>query len=333
MADQNDRPSRLFCNEAGLYQSSENLVNHLQHSLKTAISCRGVGVHSGHAVNMVLRPAPAHHGIVFVRTDMIGPLSRTEATIPARWDLVADTRLCTVLRNQHGASIGTVEHVMAALRGCGIDNAIIEIDGPEVPIMDGSADPFVFLIECAGMLAQDGFRRAIRILKSIQVGDEGRYARLDPSDTPEFAFTVDFSQRPALNQHQSFVAGGNRFKDDIARARTFGFLEEVEQLRMAGLARGGSLDNAIVIDGENIINPEGYRYSDELARHKILDAVGDLYLAGAVIEGAYTGFRAGHALNNQLLHAMFAQPDAWTWRPAPEDYFASTTTWREAVPC
>ena len=311
--------------EDRLYQSSESLEQSLQHSLKSSISCRGVGVHAGLPAQMVLRPAPVNHGIVFVRTD----ITDRNSQIPARWDMVRETRLCTALSNDAGVSISTVEHVMAALRGCGIDNAVIEIDGPEVPIMDGSAEPFVFLIECAGRVAQDAFRRAIRILDTIHVGDDQKFARLEPSLDARFSFHVDFPDRQHLNQARETVLYNGAFRHDIARARTFGFFEEVEQLRAAGLARGGSLDNAIVIQGETVLNPDGLRFDDELVRHKILDAIGDLYLAGAPIEGAYTGFRAGHALNNQLLHALFARPDAWEWAPPREADMTSDSDWNQ----
>lgn len=318
-------------NEDRLYQSTEHPGLSLQHSLKAPVQCHGIGVHGGHAVTMTLHPAPANSGIAFCRTDMLADLSRFKATIPASWDLVSDTRLCTVLRNSAGASISTVEHVMSALRGCGIDNALIEIDGPEIPIMDGSAAPFVALIEQAGIVAQDAIRKVIRILKPISIGDDSKWARLDPADTSSFRFSVDFAGRPGLEQTAEIILGGDKFRYAIARARTFGFLEEVAQLRAAGLARGGSLDNAIVIDGENIINPDGLRYADELARHKILDAIGDLYLAGAAIEGAYSGFRAGHAVNNQLLHALFTHPDCWEWHPAPSESRSSISTWQHEL--
>jgi UDP-3-O-[3-hydroxymyristoyl] N-acetylglucosamine deacetylase len=309
--------------EVQLFQSSESLEQSLQHTLKSSISCQGVGVHSGQQTQLFLHPAPANHGIVFVRTDIV----HGDNKIPARWDHVGETRLCTVLGNAAGATVSTVEHLMAALRGCGIDNAQIDINGAEVPIMDGSAEPFVFLIECAGRIAQDAFRRSIRILKTIHVGDDQKFARLDPSDQARFSFTVDFPDRQHLNQAKETVLYNGAFKHDIARARTFGFFEEVEQLRAAGLARGGSLDNAIVIKGDAVLNNGGLRFDDELVRHKILDAIGDLYLAGAAIDGAYTGFRAGHAMNNQLLHALFSQPDAWEWAPPREIDMTSQSGW------
>ena len=244
---------------------------------------------------------------MFRRTDISGG----GAEIPARWDHVVDTTMCTVLGNEDGVTISTVEHLLAALSGCGIDNAVIEINGPEVPVMDGSAEPFVFLIECAGTLKQDAPRRAIRVLKTVSVTEGSSTATLTPGKGFSIDFQIDFDSRAISQQALSVGLGDGSFKKEICRARTFGFLDEVEQLRAAGLARGGSLDNAVVVSGDEILNEEGLRYDDEFVRHKILDAVGDLYLAGGFIQGAFTGDCSGHAINNRLLHALFADPDAW----------------------
>jgi UDP-3-O-[3-hydroxymyristoyl] N-acetylglucosamine deacetylase len=278
-----------------------------QKTLKSRINCSGVGLHSGRRVMLTIGPAAVDTGIRFKRTDPAG----LGAVIPARWDHVVDTKLCTVIGNKDGVIVSTVEHLMAAFSGLGIDNATIEIDGPEVPIMDGSADAFVFLLECAGIVEQSAVRKQIRILKTVSVGDEKASATLTPAPCASLDFALDFANPAIGRQEKSVRLGEDSFKRELSRARTFGFAEEVELLRKAGLARGGSLDNAIVIGTDRVLNREGLRYGDEFVRHKMLDAMGDLYLAGATIEGRFLGARSGHALNNQLLHALFANPDAW----------------------
>jgi UDP-3-O-[3-hydroxymyristoyl] N-acetylglucosamine deacetylase len=279
-----------------------------QRTLKSRINCSGVGLHSGRRVTLTIGPAAVDSGISFKRIDAAG----LGAVIPARWDNVVDSRLCTVIGNEEGVAIGTVEHLMAAFFGSGIDNAMVEIDGPEVPIMDGSADAFVFLIECAGIVEQSAPRKRIKILKRVAVGDEQSSAVLMPASYVSLDFALDFQSRAIGRQEKSVRMEAGAFKRELSRARTFGFLEEVEHLRKAGLARGGSLDNAIVIGADQVLNREGLRYGDEFVRHKMLDAVGDLYLAGAPIEGRFSGVRSGHALNNKLLRALFADPDAWS---------------------
>ncbi len=295
-------------------EQSQNNETKFQQTLKSPINCTGIGLHSGSKVSMSLKPADVNTGIVFVRTDQ--PADRAE--IRADWDRVTDTKLCTVVSNDAGVSIGTVEHLMAALRGCGIDNAVIELNGPEVPIMDGSSAPFVFLIECAGIREQEKPRRLIRILKQVTVGDATRFATLSPSPVMSFSFEIDFASAAVARQESYIKLGNGAFKGELARARTFGFLHEVDQLRKLGLARGGSLDNAIVINGDKVLNEGGLRFSDEFVRHKILDSIGDLYLAGAPILGHFHGCRSGHALNNQLLRAMFADKTAWCYVDAEE---------------
>ena len=278
-----------------------------QRTLKNPIHCAGVGVHSGERVHMTLRPAPAGHGIVFHRTD-IGE------SAPALWDHAVESPLCTTLVTPSGARIATIEHLMSALLGLGIDNLLVELDGPEVPIMDGSAAPFVFLIECAGQEQQDRPRRRIEVLKRVEVTEPHRSAALVPDAEFGVGFVIDFPN--ALIQRQAWQ-GAIRpaaYKREIARARTFGFLAEVEALRARGLARGGSLENAIVIDGGRILNDGGLRFRDEFVRHKVLDAVGDLFLAGAPLVGRFEAERAGHALTLRLLQALFADPTAWRWR-------------------
>ncbi len=278
-----------------------------QHTVKAAFTVTGVGVHSGAPANLTVRPALPSSGIVFIRTDVQGSAN----VIPARWDNVADTRLCTVLANKDGVSVSTVEHVLSAFAALGVDNAVVEIDGPEVPIMDGSAICFVEAIETAGLQRQNAGRRALRIKKSVSCKDGDKEASFVPADGQFYSFDIEFATPLIGRQKYVHELSAGAFRDGISTARTFGFLHEVEQLRKMGLARGGSLDNAIVIDGDTVANPGGLRFKDEFVRHKILDAVGDLYLCGMQILGRYHGVKAGHAMNNKLLHALFAQPDAF----------------------
>jgi UDP-3-O-[3-hydroxymyristoyl] N-acetylglucosamine deacetylase len=285
------------------------LAANRQKTLKTRISCSGVGLHTGRRVTLTIGPAATDTGIRFKRIDPAG----MGAVIPARWDHVVDTKLCTVIGNADGVVISTVEHLMAAFSGLGIDNAMIEIDGPELPIMDGSADAFVFLIECAGIVEQSAARKRIRILQPVSVGDERSSASLTPAPYASLDFALDFANPAIGHQEKSVLLQEDSFKRELSRARTFGFADEVEMLRKAGLARGGSLDNAIVIGTDRVLNREGLRYGDEFVRHKMLDAMGDLYLAGAAIEGRFRGARSGHTLNNKLLQALFADSDAWTY--------------------
>jgi len=258
---------------------------------------------------MTLHPADAETGIIFQRSDMAGETG----AIAASWQNVVDTRMATTLGNSVGARVATVEHLMAALAGCGIDNAIVEIDGPEVPVMDGSSAPFVFLVECAGVRLQEAPRLAIKIDQTIAVGDERKYLSIRPDSAFSVSFEIDFDDSPMTQQQLSLRLVNGTFKTEIARARTFGFAHEVDALRQAGLARGGSLDNAVVINGNKVLNGDGLRYRDEFVRHKILDCVGDLYLAGAPIIGAVDALRSGHALNSNLLHILFNNPDAWSY--------------------
>jgi UDP-3-O-[3-hydroxymyristoyl] N-acetylglucosamine deacetylase len=276
-----------------------------QKTLKSAIHCRGVTLHSGRRVGMTLHPAAPDTGIVFRRSDRAG------AEIKASWQNAVEQPLCTRLDDGEGLSVATIEHLMAALNGLEIDNALIELDGAEVPVMDGSAAPFVFLIECAGIIEQDAPRQAIRVLKPVTVGEGGKSASLTPDDGFSMSFAIDFASDAISRQDISIAVDPETFKSDISRARTFGFLHELDQMRAAGLARGGSLDNAVVISGHQVLNSEGLRYVDEFVRHKVLDALGDLYLAGAPIIGHFRGVRSGHALNRRLLAALFADDAAW----------------------
>ncbi|MDH3738486.1 MAG: UDP-3-O-acyl-N-acetylglucosamine deacetylase [Alphaproteobacteria bacterium] len=277
--------------------------------MKSKISCCGTGLHSGANVSMVLLPAPPHTGIVFRRTDAVG----NNVEIAAHVDNVVDDRMCTTLGDGHGITIATVEHLMAALSGCGIDNLYVEVDGSELPIMDGSAAPFVFLIECAGVVEQDAPRRVIEILKPVRVEDEDRQAELSPGDGFTVGFEIEFGSGAIGQQDMDVELVNGTFKGELSRARTFGFVEEVDQLRAMGLALGGSLDNAVVVSGDEVLNEDGLRYKDEFVRHKILDCVGDLYLAGAPIIGHFKGSRSGHALNHSILRSLLADRDSWRY--------------------
>lgn len=292
-----------------LDQSSTEEQVVYQRTLKSVVNCDGVGLHSGNPVHLTLKPAAAGTGVVFKRTDV----DEDQSIIPARWDRVVDTRLCTVIANEHGVRVGTVEHLMAALAGCGLDNVVVEVSGPEVPVMDGSSGPFVFLIECAGVVEQDQPRRVIRVLKSISVEDGEACATLEPDSNFSLDVQVHFEGTAVSRQALSVGMKNGSFCKELARARTFGFLNEVEAMQAAGLGKGGSLDNAIVVDGLKIMNEDGLRYEDEFVRHKMLDAVGDLFLAGGAILGKFAGKRSGHALNNALLRALFADDDAWSY--------------------
>ncbi|NKB49435.1 MAG: UDP-3-O-acyl-N-acetylglucosamine deacetylase [Alphaproteobacteria bacterium] len=281
----------------------------LQQSLKSKISCCGTGLHSGANVSMTLLPAPPNTGIIFRRTDAAGD----GLEVAAHVENVVDDRMCTTLGDGKGATIATVEHLMAALSGCGIDNLYVEVDGAELPIMDGSAAPFVFLIECAGIVEQDTPRRAIEILKPVRVEDEDRRAELTPGDNFSVGFEIEFGSNAIGQQDMDVELVNGAFKGELSRARTFGFIEEVDQLRAMGLALGGSLDNAVVVSGDEVLNEDGLRYQDEFVRHKILDCVGDLYLAGAPIMGHFKASRSGHALNHSILRALLADKTAWQY--------------------
>ncbi len=294
--------------ETSFLENTRSNVVVRQRTLARSAALSGVGLHSGVPTSIVLHPAPVNSGILLRRADVA-----ENQDIRARWDAVADTRLCSVLANVHGVSVGTVEHLMAALAGCGVDNVLIEVEGPEIPVMDGSSEPFVALIRDAGVAAQPAARRVIRILKPVTVAMNGAEAALSPADVFSVDMAIDFQSRAIAKQSLSLGVVNGAFARELAKARTFGFLHEVEAMRAAGLARGGSLENAVVVDGDKIINEEGLRFDDEFVRHKALDAIGDLYLAGAQIVGAYRGVKSGHAVNNALLHALFADDAAWTW--------------------
>ncbi len=278
-----------------------------QHTLNAPIDCEGVGVHSGTKVRMHIMPADTNTGIVFIRTDLVNGARRVEA----KWDRVVDTKLCTVIGNDHGTRVATIEHLMAALAAYGIDNAVVEIDGAEVPVMDGSSHDFVEYLNIAGVRAQKAQRRIIEILSPLTVGDKNKNASLTPAPVSRYSVSIAFDRAPIGQQSFDLVLTPDAFRTEVSRARTFGFYEDVAYLRSQGLAQGGSLENAVVIKDGSVLNEDGLRYADEFARHKLLDAVGDIALAGYPIRGHFTGVCTGHDLNNRLLHALWAQPDAW----------------------
>lgn len=289
--------------------AAKNIDWMTQRTLKSNVGYVGIGLHSGHRVSMRVRPARINTGIHFIRKDV--PVA--ERVISARWNNVTDTHQCTVISNEHGVSVRSVEHLMAALYGCGIDNALVEVDGPEVPAMDGSSAPFVALIDRAGAVTQSAPRRAIQLHKPVTVCDGDKFALLMPDITPKLTVEIDFANCAVGFQRHSVELNDDTFKRELARARTFGFAEQVGHLREMGLALGGSLQNAIVIEGERVINQEGLRFQDEFVRHKILDCIGDLALAGAPIIGHFFAHKPGHKLNNALVHQLHGDVDAWSY--------------------
>ncbi|MDE1544957.1 UDP-3-O-acyl-N-acetylglucosamine deacetylase [Dechloromonas agitata] len=278
-----------------------------QRTLKTVIRASGVGLHGGVKVNLTLRPAAPDTGIVFRRVDLPEPKD-----IPAKAVLIGDTRMCSCLEVD-GVKVGTIEHLMSALCGLGIDNAWIDLDAPEVPILDGSAAPFVFLIQSAGIEEQNAAKKFIRVTRPIEVREGDKWARFEPYDGYKLAFSIVFNH-PAIDksaQKAEIDFAEQSYVREVSRARTFGFMQEVEYLRENGLALGGGLENAIVLDEFRVLNQDGLRYGDEFVKHKILDAVGDLYLLGHPLLAAYSSHKGGHALNNQLARALLQQQDCW----------------------
>lgn len=278
-----------------------------QRTLQNVIRATGVGLHSGKKVHLALRPAPTNTGIVFVRTDL-DPVVH----VPARAELVEDTKLCTALSFE-GVKVATVEHLMSAFAGLGIDNAYVDLSAPEVPIMDGSASPFVFLIQSAGILEQDAPKKFIRIKRRVAVSDGDKEAVFLPHQGFKVSFAIDFDHPVFEQQKQTALIdfSTTSFVKEVSRARTFGFMKDLEFLRSNNLALGGSLDNAIVVDDYRIVNEGGLRYEDEFVKHKVLDAIGDLYQLGHSLIGEFHGVKSGHALNNQLCRELMAQPDAY----------------------
>jgi UDP-3-O-[3-hydroxymyristoyl] N-acetylglucosamine deacetylase len=279
----------------------------VQSTLKSAVTFSGLGLHTGKPVRMVVRPASADYGIWFKRVDV----TDRDALIAARWDRVTDSRLCTIIANDDDVSVSTIEHVMAALAGCGVHNALIEIDGPEVPILDGSSAPFVSGFLAKGVIAQSVPVRAIRVLKTVEVREGEAVARLEPADMLEIDFHIDFADAAIGKQEKHLNLANGAFVRELCDSRTFCRQADVDAMRARGQALGGSLLNAVVFDGDRVVSPGGLRHADEPVRHKMLDAMGDLALAGAPVLGRYTGLRAGHAMTNRLLRALFADRDAW----------------------
>ena len=278
-----------------------------QRTLKNVIRATGVGLHTGEKVYLTLRPAAPDTGIVFRRVDLEPPVEIRACPLN-----VGDTRLSTTLVNAE-VRVSTVEHLLAAFAGLGIDNAYVDVSAPEVPIMDGSAGPFVFLIQSSGVEEQNRPKRFIRIKRPVEIREGDKFARLEPYDGFKVEFSIDFDH-PAFHdrtKHAQVDFSTSSFVKEVSRARTFGFLREIEQLRQQNLALGGSLDNAVVVDEFRVLNEEGLRYEDEFVKHKILDAIGDLYLLGHTLIGSYKGHKSGHALNNQLLRALVADAEAW----------------------
>ena len=278
-----------------------------QRTLKSIVSATGVGLHTGRKIRIVLRPAQADTGVVFRRIDL-----EPVVDIRAHAESDGETRLSSCLV-QGAAKVYTVEHLMSALAGLGIDNVFVDLDGPEVPIMDGSAAPFVFLLRSAGIEEQASPKRFLRIKKRIEVAEGDKWARLEPYEGFKLSFSIVFNH-PVIDKSGQSVSvdfAETSYLKEIARARTFGFMQDVERLREDGLALGGGLDNAVVLDEYRVLNPEGLRFGDEFIRHKVLDAIGDLYLVGKPILGAFSAHKSGHALNNRLLRALLAQEGAW----------------------
>lgn len=278
-----------------------------QRTLKAIVKATGVGLHGGRKVNLVLRPAAPDTGIVFHRVDLDPPLD-----LPADPYAVCDTRMCSGLE-KGGEKVGTVEHLMSALAGLGIDNLHVDVDAPEIPILDGSSGPFVFLLQSVGIEEQSAPKRFMRVKKAVEYREGDKWVRLEPYDGFKLQFSIVFNH-PAIDSTSTSVTvdfAEHSYIRDVARARTFGFMQEVEYMRANGLALGGSLDNAIVMDEYRVLNADGLRYADEFVKHKVLDAIGDLYLCGHPLLAAYSAHKAGHALNNQVLRALLEDESAW----------------------
>lgn len=294
----------------------ENLLKmplYMQVSIFNAISCYGIGVHSGRATALTLKPAKPDTGIVFVRTDV----KSGDNFINASYANVGDTAFSTSIKNSSNVKVSTIEHLMAALWGCGIDNIIVELDGPEVPIMDGSSQPFVFMIECSGRKLQHSARKYLKILKEIQVSHQDSEITARPASALTIDLTIDYHSQ-AIGKQNFVFSNHQSFNQQIAAARTFGFTSELDYLKSKGLAQGASLENAIGIDQDTVLNLEGLRYHDEFVRHKLLDLVGDLYTAGGHLIGAVTGYKTGHTINHQFLRQLFSDQQAYQWVSASE---------------
>lgn len=291
-----------------------SLASHLQHTLKSPVTFSGVGVHSGQSLSVTIAPSGRDSGVVFLRSDV----GDRDPRIPALADRVVETRLGTVVGNADGVTVSTVEHLMAVLCALGVDNVVVSVDGPEIPIMDGSCEPFVRIIDSVGRRTQQARRRYIEILEPVVVHDGDKCASLTPAEDFQVVFEILFDAAAIGRQRIALSVDESSFRAQLSDSRTFGFLHEVEALRAAGLARGGNLDNVVVIDNGAVLNPQGLRRGDEFVRHKALDAIGDLYLLGAPLLGRYEGLYAGHGLNNALARALLSTPSAWRMTSASE---------------
>lgn len=280
-----------------------------QRTLKAPIRASGIGLHGGRQVHIAMLPAPVDTGIVFRRVDVTPVVE-----IPANALLVGEASMCSTLIKD-GVKVATVEHIMSALFGLGVDNCIVELSSPEIPILDGSAAPFIYLLQSTGVVTQDALRRFMRIKRTVEVGDGDKFARLEPYEGYKLSFGIEFKHPAFKTSAQKAVLEFTpaNYVKEVSRARTFGFMNDFEVLRAKNLALGASMDNAVALDRYRVVNPDGLRYDDEFVRHKILDAVGDLYLIGAPLLGAYTAYKSGHALNNQLACAVLKDPTAWEW--------------------
>ncbi|ULJ62675.1 UDP-3-O-acyl-N-acetylglucosamine deacetylase [Wielerella bovis] len=289
-----------------------------QRTLKKMVTATGVGLHSGERVVLTLHPAAENMGIQFRRTDLSGEQGEIIKLSPY---LINDTRLSSTVVTEHGTRVGTIEHIMSALAAYGVDNALIELNAPEIPIMDGSSLPFIFLLQDAGIVEQNAPKRFLRILKEVEVKEPSKWVKFMPYDGFKVGLTIEFDH-PVFNRSSprfEIDFAGKSYVEEIARARTFGFMQEVELMRSNNLGLGGNLSNAIVIDDTDVLNPEGLRYPDEFVRHKILDAIGDLYIVGHPIIGAFEGYKSGHAINNALLRAVLADESSYEWVEFGED--------------
>ena len=283
-----------------------------QRTLKHSVSATGVGLHSGERVSLTLHPATENTGITFRRTDLSGAQGEIIKLSPY---LINDTRLSSTIVTEHGTRVGTIEHIMSALAAYGVDNILIELNAPEIPIMDGSSLPFIFLLQDAGIVEQNAQKKFLKIKKEVAINDSGKSVKFMPYDGFKVALTIEFDH-PVFNRSSprfEIDFAGQNYIEEIERARTFGFMQEVELMRQHGLGLGGNLSNAIVIDDVDVLNPEGLRYPDEFVRHKILDAIGDLYIIGHPIIGAFEGYKSGHAINNALLRAVLSDEQSFEW--------------------
>jgi UDP-3-O-[3-hydroxymyristoyl] N-acetylglucosamine deacetylase len=286
-----------------------------QHTVRSPALFAGIGVHTGAYTRVSVRPGAVNSGIVFVRTDV----KDADGVVPATGEAVCRTQLGTVIGNADGVTVATIEHLMAAFVMLGVDNAVVEVDGPEMPIMDGSSQPFIRILDRAGLRPQEAARSYIEILDAVEVVDGDKRASLQPADGFEVAFEIDFETAAIGRQAIDLPMDEQAFREELAECRTFGFLNDVEHLRSIGLARGGSLENCVVVDGDRVLNPEGLRRPDEFVRHKALDAIGDLYTLGGPLLGRFEAVCAGHSLNNALVRALLARPEAWRVRTLVEE--------------